>query len=99
MPAIMTARRSGARTRSARIRTLPDPLPKPPGGPPGEPIIIRNPPPPPEEPEIDDSEDDEPEIRKPPPIGPEQPPPPAPWERADRRAGRMASSASAPAEA
>jgi hypothetical protein len=87
MPAIMTVRRSAARTSGARIRTLPDPLPKPPSGPPGEPIIIRHPPKPPEEPEIDDSidEEDEPEIKQPPEIVPEKPPPPAPWERADRR--------------
>ena len=86
MPEIMTARRSGARSRSARIRTLPDPLPKPPGRAPGEPIIIRNPPRVPEAPEIDGSldEEDEPDIDQPPEIIPEKRPPPAPWERADR---------------
>jgi hypothetical protein len=88
MQATTTSQSSAARPGRARIRTLPDPLPKPPGRAPGEPIIIKNPPRVPETPEIDGSldEEDEPEIDKPPEIIPEKPPPPAPWERADRLA-------------
>ena len=66
------------------MRTLPDPIPRPPARPPGEPIIIKDPSRPPEIPEIDGSldEEDEPEVERPPGIVPEKPPPPAPWERA-----------------
>jgi hypothetical protein len=86
MQSMTTSQNSAAWPSSAWIRTLPDPLPKPPGRAPGEPIIIKNPPRVPETPEIDGSleEEDEPEIDKPPEIIPEKPPPPAPWERADR---------------
>jgi hypothetical protein len=89
MPAITISQQPSARPRHAEIGTLPDRLPKPPGGPPGEPIIIRRPPQPPDEPEIDRSidEEDEPEIKQPPEIVPEKPPPPAPWERAVRSGG------------
>ena len=71
-------------------KSLPDPVPKPPGRAPGEPIIIKDPSRPPDVPEMDGSldEGDEPEIKKPPPIVPEKPPPPAPWERAGRPAER-----------
>ena len=64
--------------------TMPDPVPKPPGGPPDEPIIIKNPSRPPEKPEIDRSPDqeEEPEIKVPPEIMPEMPPPPGPGEQA-----------------
>jgi hypothetical protein len=95
MQATTTSQSSAARPSRARIRTLPDPLPKPPGRAPGEPIIIRKPPRPPGLPEIDGSldEEDEPEIDKPPEIIPEKPPPPAPWERADRLARDLSFSA------
>jgi hypothetical protein len=68
------------------IKTMPDPVPKPPGRPPGELIIIKDPFRPLEAPELDGSleeeEEENPKIKRP-PITPEMPPPPEPWEYAD----------------
>jgi hypothetical protein len=72
------------------LKTVPDPIPRPPGRAPGEPIIIKDPFRAPDEPDLDRplDEEDEPEIEKLPGIVPEQPPPPAPWERANHAGGR-----------
>jgi hypothetical protein len=84
MRATAILRKRAARTGSAPVKTLPDPMPRAPGRAPAEPIIIKDPQRPPEVPEIDRplDEEDEPEIEKLPPIIPDKPPPPAPWERA-----------------
>lgn len=91
MQAKVIATASTPWTVGAARKSLPDPVPKPPGRPPAEPIIIKHPTRPPEKPEIDGSldEEDEPEIKKPPGIIPEKSPPPQPWERAEGLPARL----------
>jgi hypothetical protein len=89
MQTMVIATASALWTVGSARKSLPDPVPKPPGRAPGEPIIIKDPTRPLEVPETDGplDEEDEPEIRKPPGIIPETPPPPQPWERAKDPSG------------